>query len=209
MKSKSINPTPKKMSRAYADKAAVLSAGNFVRALLIDDVPEKGLDISIRANEAECAAMAKSSGLVAIANLEADFHVVKQSGAKLKVIGVLRARLQQTCVVSLDPFETEIQADIDVDFAVSAETAASHGRRGREIEPEEVLTASYVAQLDAPDPIVDGRIDLGAVAEEFLVLSLDPYPRKPGARFDEAGLGDNPVEKISPFAVLKKLKEEH
>ena len=33
---------------------------------------------------------------------------------------------------------------------------------------------------DAPDPIVDGKIDLGALAAEFMILGLDPYPRKPG-----------------------------
>ena len=36
---------------------------------------------------------------------------------------------------------------------------------------------------DAPDPIVDGKIDLGALAAEFLALGLDPYPRKPGVAF--------------------------
>ena len=31
---------------------------------------------------------------------------------------------------------------------------------------------------DAPDPIVDGKVDLGALAAEFIALALDPYPRK-------------------------------
>ncbi len=36
---------------------------------------------------------------------------------------------------------------------------------------------------DPPEPIVNGFIDLGQLAAEFLVLGLDPYPRKPGAEF--------------------------
>ena len=37
---------------------------------------------------------------------------------------------------------------------------------------------------DPPEPIVNGAIDLGALAAEFLMLGLDPYPRKPGAVFE-------------------------
>ena len=31
--------------------------------------------------------------------------------------------------------------------------------------------------------MIDGKIDLGALAAEFFALGLDPYPRKPGAEF--------------------------
>jgi len=31
---------------------------------------------------------------------------------------------------------------------------------------------------------VGGVVDLGALATEFLILGLDPYPRKPGAVFE-------------------------
>ncbi len=37
---------------------------------------------------------------------------------------------------------------------------------------------------DPPDPIIDGKIDLGALAAEFFALGLDPYPRKPGVAVD-------------------------
>jgi hypothetical protein len=57
---------------------------------------------------------------------------------------------------------------------------------------------------DPPDPIIGGRIDLGALAAEFLSLGLDPYPRKPGVDF-EAPEGDAPGEE-SPFAALGKLR---
>lgn len=208
MKAKS-NPAAKQSGKPHAGKVAQPSpTGNFVRPLLIDEVSDTGLDVSIEADAAECAAMAKSDGLVAIASFEADFHVAKQGPTKFKVSGVLRARVAQTCVVSLDPFETDVRADIDVDFAAVAATAASHGGAGSGSESAGGRAASDAAQLDAPDPIIDGRIDLGGLAEEFLILSLDPYPRKPGVQFDEIGLSGDGAEKVSPFAVLKKLKED-
>ena len=48
----------------------------------------------------------------------------------------------------------------------------------------------------------DGKIDLGQYAVEQLALSLDPFPRKPGAEFVQP---EEPAE-ISPFAALKALK---
>ena len=35
-----------------------------------------------------------------------------------------------------------------------------------------------------PEPLHDGAVDLGAVATEFLLLGIDPYPRKPDAVFE-------------------------
>ena len=35
--------------------------------------------------------------------------------------------------------------------------------------------------------LVGGTVDLGAIATEFLILGLDPYPRKTGRRVPGAG----------------------
>jgi hypothetical protein len=49
-------------------------------------------------------------------------------------------------------------------------------------------------------------VDLGAVATEFLVLGIDPYPRKPGAAFE---LPEGPHREESPFAPLARWKKKH
>ena len=56
-----------------------------------------------------------------------------------------------------------------------------------------------LADEDDPDPVVDGKIDLGALAAEFFALGLDPYPRKPGAEF-VAPVAQAPPD--SPFTAL-------
>jgi uncharacterized metal-binding protein YceD (DUF177 family) len=195
MKSRS-DPGPKSHKGEAGNAEPRRQTANFSRLLKVEDVPETGIEVSLRADEAECAAIARSDGLVAVAKLEADLDVTRQAGMRVNVSGVLRAQVVQSCVVSLDPFETEIRANIDVDFAPVTEAAKTSGAVGVEIDAG-----------DPPDPIVDGCIDLGALVEEFLVLGLDPYPRKPGASFDETGFSSDPFEKVSPFAVLKKLKE--
>ena len=72
------------------------------------------------------------------------------------------------------------------------------------------VTVSLDADSDPPDAIVNGAIDLGALAVEFLTLALDPYPRKPGAEFaasDGAGLADHgDQDSGNPFAALAKLR---
>jgi hypothetical protein len=52
--------------------------------------------------------------------------------------------------------------------------------------------------------LVNGSLDVGGLATEFLLLAIDPYPRKAGVTFvapkaEEAG--------ERPFAALKTLKQ--
>ncbi|MCI0600255.1 MAG: DUF177 domain-containing protein [Beijerinckiaceae bacterium] len=163
-------------------------AGRFSRMLGAETVPDCGLDIEICASEAERASLAAQCSLASVQSLEANFHVTKQGRGRITVSGGLKARVTQLCVVSLEPFETGIEAGIGVDFAPSGSLAP----------------AASSTQGDPPDPIVNGQIDLGALAAEFLMLNLELYPRKPGAVFEEAGAGAGgvPGEKDSPFAVL-------
>ena len=56
-----------------------------------------------------------------------------------------------------------------------------------------------IADEDEPDPIIDGKIDLGALAAEFFALGLDPYPRKPGVSFESP---EEAEATVSPFSAL-------
>jgi hypothetical protein len=59
--------------------------------------------------------------------------------------------------------------------------------------------------LESPDeiPYAGDSIDLGAVLAEQLALSLDPYPRKPGAALPPEA-ADEPE---TPFSILRGRKE--
>ena len=59
---------------------------------------------------------------------------------------------------------------------------------------------------DLPDPIVNGRIDLGSLAAEILVVGLDPHPRKPGVAFADPAPDAGEAPDASPFAALRALK---
>jgi hypothetical protein len=53
-----------------------------------------------------------------------------------------------------------------------------------------------------PEPLIGGSVDLGALATEFLILGIDPYPRKPGAIFEPP---QDRMPDEGPFAALSKL----
>ncbi len=157
------------------------------RPLPLGEISETGIRRTITANEAERAALARDLGIPAIGRLEAKL-VVKPRGRRIEVTGELEALVTQVCVVTLEPFEAAIREPVEIAFSETPEQAASG-------DPDE----------DLPDAVEGGSIDLGAVTAEFLALSLDPHPRKPGAAFSQPG-AEEEAAKASPFAVLKALK---
>ncbi len=61
-----------------------------------------------------------------------------------------------------------------------------------------------LADLDEPDVVENGQIDLGQYVIEALGDAYDPFARKPGVVFEEPEVEAEP----SPFAVLAKLKRD-
>jgi hypothetical protein len=184
-------PGPKSRKPGPGKTGAKPGAAQFMRMLAVETVPDTGLDIRLCADETECAALADAYGLVAVQTFEAGFHVRKQGPRRYKISGVLRALVTQTCVVSLEPFETLVNAPVEVNFAPSGQPMAAGG------------AATVAGPQDPPDPIINGQIDLGALAAEFLALNLDLYPRKPGVTFEDMYVGGEASATDSPFAVLR------
>ncbi len=163
-----------------------MTGTEFSRPTRVQPLPRDGLALEIEANAQERAALAKLNGLPGIERLSASFRIAKWRRG-VEVEGELSARVTQTCVVSLEPFEVDIDEPIEAKFLpVEAMPAATESE----------------ADADAPDPLVDGRIDLGALASEFLTLALDPYPRKPGVAFEPSSPAKEPE---SPFSRLRAL----
>ena len=127
--------------------------------------------------------------------LSAVFDLTRQ-GAGVHVTGEVSARVGQTCVVTLEPIESAIHEAVDVEFA-----PAPAG--GKETGPKKARKRTPDAD-EPPEPLVGGTLDLGALAAEFLILGIDPYPRKAGAEFAPPKLEDAGEH---PFAALESLKK--
>jgi hypothetical protein len=170
----------------------------FSRPFLVDEWREDVTTVAIAADEHELAALAAAFGLPDIAALRAEFTLERVGSKRIHVHGRMDAIATQICVVSLDPFETEVSEPINVTFAPEAEACAAEARAAAD---QEVRGPAPIE--GPPDPIIEGRIDLGALAAEFLALGLDPYPRKPGVDFAAPADASAPA---SPFAALGRLK---
>jgi uncharacterized metal-binding protein YceD (DUF177 family) len=110
----------------------------------------------------------------------------------VRVNGQVRARIGQTCVVTLEPVESDLEESVDLVFAPQlAESTQAIDRRTGQEEP--------------PEPLVGGKLDLGAIATEFLLLGIDPYPRKAGAELGPIIRADDGSAR--PFAALEALKK--
>ncbi len=158
----------------------------------VEDVAETGVRFDLVADAQVRAAVARMAGLRDLPRLEANFDVTRR-GAGLHVAGWVSATVGQLCVVTLEPLVNEVEEAIDLLF-VPQPTA--------EREDGEVGTRGESA--DETEPLIGGLVDLGALAIEFLILGLDPYPRKPGAVFQPPPEA-KPDE--SPFAALASLRK--
>lgn len=158
-------------------------------------VPDGGMDVDLVPDAATREKLADVAELVSISELKVSLRVLPVGASDAKVQGTLKGIVRQTCVVSLEEFDSPIEEDIAVDFSSAPE-------RDADVEDEEEIE-------DVPDSIIDGKIDLGALATEFLILAIDPYPRKPGVAFkaiiEEPG---EPERKPNPFERLSGLKDK-
>lgn len=161
--------------------------------VLVASLPDTGTTVKLAPDAATRAALAADFGIPGIPALTATVKLVPGSGGSVRVEGHLDAVVTQNCVVSLEDFDAPVSEDIDMHFVPGAELPEI--RPGAEID---------VSELDLPDPLVDGTVDVGAVVAEFLALGLDPYPRKPGVAFKS--VEEMPDSEASPFAGLAKLR---
>ena len=158
------------------------------------EIPEEGKRFELVADEVTRAEIARLTGVRSLPRLQATLDVARHGSDGLRVGGEVSATVGQTCVVTLEPLENEIKEEVDLIFAPPAAFAeADDGEEAEVIDP------------DGPEPLIGDTIDLGALATEFLLLGIDPYPRKPGASFEPPEAADDPG--AHPFAALAALKK--
>lgn len=166
----------------------------WVASVRLDEVPEGGKTIELAPDEPTRAALAAYAGVRTLPRASATFEVRRHGRSNLHVTGEVRATVGQTCVVSLEPMESEVVEPVDVVFKPATDAVPAD---------ERAETAAAESEGDPPEPLVDGTADLGALATQFLILGIDPYPRKPDAVFEApATKGDD----AGPFAALARLK---
>jgi len=162
------------------------------------DAARKGLQLTLAADAAHRRLIAENFGMIALDALTAVVTTSAVKGLKplVRVHVELTGEVTQECGVTLEPFSHAIASELDVDCILAADVTDEVAGLG---EAELSLD-----DLDEPDIVTDGQIDLGLYIIEALGEAYDPFARKPGAVFEDIEAEPEP----SPFAALSKLKRE-
>ncbi|WP_027143590.1 DUF177 domain-containing protein [Mesorhizobium sp. WSM3626] len=151
-------------------------------------LPQKGLPVVIEADPAQRAALAEAHGLLSVEAYRAELLVTLWKRNGVKVSGRVEADITQACIVTLDPVQAHIDEPVE---ALLLPEDSKLGRQGFESAGEILLDADGP---DSPETFSGDTIDVGALAEQFFGLAIDPYPRKPGASLgagDDTGSAEN------------------
>ncbi len=152
----------------------------------------KGTGRRLVADATQRSVLAGQLELDSLDLLEAEVEVLPW-GRDYEIKGTFRAKVVQTCGVTLEPLPTQIEGRFSV--------------KASETPPEDEHDPDLEIGLDTPDPpdvIENGQIDVAAYVIEHLALEIDPFPRKPGAEFEPPVTAPEP----SPFAVLAQLRRD-
>ncbi|RRI00950.1 DUF177 domain-containing protein [Mesorhizobium tamadayense] len=160
-------------------------------------LPQKGLPVVVEADARQRAALAAEHDLLSVESYRAELHVASWKRNGVKVSGRVEADITQACIVTLDPVAAHIDEPVEALFLPEH---SKLGREGFEGGGEIVLDADGP---DSPETFSGDTIDVGALAEQFFVLAIDPYPRKPGASIEAAG--DDQLEESEFQKKLRSL----
>lgn len=179
------------------------------RIVDLDRMGPNGAALEIVASDSERAALAKRFGFLDLPAFSARVSVDRRLGGQVVVEGRLRGRLVQACVLTLEP----VPQDLDEAFRIvfKQDLADDHDPESGE--------ALLNAQADAPEPLEGNVLDVGEIVAEQLSLAADPYPRRPGVKFEDVlpqgrqggrpgDRPETPEPRRNPFAKLAVLKDK-
>lgn len=165
-----------------------------------EDIPDAGLKSEWEAVPEVSQQLAEALQVLRVESVRVAYEIKRLRGSKRKNTryswtGKLDCRLIQECVVTLDPIAQHIVETIDEEFHPQAD-----------IEPAGREESEILSQTD-PEPIVDGKLEVGRVVFEYLSAAIDPFPRRDGESLEwQDKVDDAEAEAANPFAALSKLK---
>jgi hypothetical protein len=137
-------------------------------------LPKKGMPVVIDASPEQRAALAREHGLLDVKNFHADLVVSPWKRDGVSVSGRVEGDIVQECVVTLEPIDARIDEEVSAVFIPEGSNLERYDR---------LSTAEMILDPegpDAPESFSGTHIDVGALAEQFFALGIDPYPRKEG-----------------------------
>ena len=170
---------------------------------LADLVDRKGIDFDLRPDDTD--AMAERLELLDLRKVRFTGSLRPEGSRGWRMDATLGATVVQPCVVTLAPVTTRID-----DPVLRRYTPDFDQIRGEDTDRE--AEGVPMPEDDSLEPL-PAAIDLKAVMEEALALSLPQYPRADGAelgdaRYTEKGVAPLSEADLKPFAGLAALRDK-
>ena len=165
---------------------------DFAHRLPLNQIRD-GERIDLSADDGERQRIAERLGLRSLDRLDAH-ATLERKGEIVRARGRLKAILCQSCVVTDEPVDAHADEPFDIYFLPEPSSSS----------PDEEVE---LQESDCDVAFHDGSaIDLGEAIADTLALTLDPYPRSPGAEAALKEAGVLTEAEAGPFAALAKLK---
>lgn len=170
----------------------------FSRIIRADQLADHDTEFPLQCDPTECARLAKRFSLQGLERLDARVWARRIGGTPTVRVRVnFTADVIQSCIVTLEPVAAHIDEWFEVEYVPGNDLDVPNGDKEVVFDAEED---------DPPEVMQGGAFDIGEAISEHLALSLDNYPRKPGAEFTDHSDEGEMVE--SPFTILKDPYDE-
>ena len=164
----------------------------FSRKVDLREIGDKPVVLS--ATAAECAALARRFGIVAVLRLDAEVSL-EPKGQIITATGRFTADIVQSCAVSAEDLPVHIAEPLTIRFVPT--------RPAQRVEAEIELAADDCDEIEYSGT----AFDLGEEVAQSLAVAIDPFLVGPSAEEarHQAGLLD--VASSGPFAALSAFKK--
>ncbi len=163
----------------------------FSRILEVSELAHGPVERIVEANSDEREALARRLGVRAIESLRSTMVIRPIGALEVKISGRIQAIVEQACVVTLAPVVTRLDEAFEVLYAAPALV--------EETEP---------GDMEIPERIENGLIDLGEEVVQQLACLLNPYPRAPGAEVPAKWRGGDENGPTGPFSKLAEISKK-
>ena len=164
-------------------------------------LPKNGVAVEFQANDAQRLELAKAHDLLEVKRLSVDVDVIGWKKGGVKVTGKVIGEIAQACAVTLEPVDEVVEERISAVFLPAGSRLA---------KPYNIVEGEIILDPegeDLPETFTGDEIDIGAIAEEFFTLGINPYPRK--ADVEVASTNEDEAEERGPlFEKLAALRNK-
>jgi len=189
-----------------------LKTNELSRPIAPEKIGEQGRTETIEADSQECERLAERIGLNELISLTAEIILTPQKNDRIiHLNGHFTADIQQTCVVTLEPIKTRIEANFERLYDTTQDSQDEDDDAGETAKENHRESDVDAEEDDPPEPLMGGKIDVGEAIAEQLALEINPFPRKPGIEFAEYSTGKEEKKEggknagaFSGLAALKK-----